>query len=156
MSQIATLEPNNVTTEPKRGKRDRISPRVKRAIRALLTGEATTQKEAAKLVDLSESHLSTQLNKPNVKAFYERATLETIGRARMRATSKLLSLVDASSEHVAADVAKHVLAINGIKPQAEAQIVNNINQIAGYVVDLGGLIPAAPVVDVTPNEPSND
>ena len=60
--------------------------------------------------------------------------------------------MDAGSEHVALDASKHMLGINGIKPDNGPSIITNITQVAGYVVDLGPLGPetSGPIVDVTP------
>lgn len=54
----------------------------------------------------------------------------------MRATARVLELLDASSDHVSFEASKHVLAIAGIKPTADAQVSINIDIKAGYVIDL--------------------
>ena len=60
-------------------------------------------------------------------------------------------MIDAGSEHVSADVSKHMLAIAGIKPAAEATALVNINIKAGYVIDLSD-DPPMKTIDVTPSE----
>jgi hypothetical protein len=75
---------------------------------------------------------------------------EIIANGTMRASAKLVELIDAESEHVAADISKHVLAIAGIKPAADSTTLVNINFRAGYVIDLSDDPPKA--IDVTPNE----
>jgi hypothetical protein len=54
----------------------------------------------------------------------------------LRASKRVMELVDAESEHVSLDASKHVLAIEGIKPRADAQVSVNIDIKAGYVIDL--------------------
>jgi hypothetical protein len=128
-----------------------VSRRVAEAIRLLLTGECKTQKAAAERVGMNETYLSEALRKPNVRVFIERRIRETIANGTMRASAKLVELIDASSEHVAADVSKHMLAIAGIKPAADSTTLVNINFRAGYVIDLSDDPPKA--IDVTPTPP---
>jgi hypothetical protein len=68
--------------------------------------------------------------------FIERCARETIAAGTMRASARLVELLDASSEHVSLDASKHMLAIAGIKPTADAQVSVNIDIKAGYVIDL--------------------
>jgi hypothetical protein len=56
----------------------------------------------------------------------------------MRASARLLELVDASSEHVSLDASKHVLAIEGIRPPDQGQVSVNVGVSVGYVIDLSG------------------
>ena len=56
----------------------------------------------------------------------------------MRAVANVVKLMNAQSEHVAADTNFKVLAINGIKPSTDAQISINVDIKAGYVIDLTG------------------
>jgi hypothetical protein len=136
MSELALAKPQHVQNTPKPAKRERISPRFKRAIDALVTGEAKTQIEAARIAQISREHFSRHLSKPHIQAFYERRTREIIRGAQMRAAAKVSQLIEAQSEHVASDTAFKVLAINGIKP-ADSQAVVNVNVSPGYVIDLG-------------------
>jgi hypothetical protein len=68
--------------------------------------------------------------------FIARKMRETIAIGGLRASARLVELIDAGSEHVSADVSKHTLAIAGIKPRADAQVSVNIDIKAGYVIDL--------------------
>jgi hypothetical protein len=136
MSDIATLEPTPAQSAPVPAKRERIPPRVKRAIEALVTGEVKLQKEAAKLVGLSDTYLCGALKKPAAEAFYARRSREIIRGATMRASARAVQLLDAASEHVSADMTKHLLAINGIKPAESSQVSVNVAISPGYVIDL--------------------
>lgn len=104
----------------------------------LVRGECTTYKAAADRIGMCYTHFCEQLRKPHVRVFYERLVRESIAAGTMRAAARLNSLVDASSEHVSFDAAKHVLGIAGIKPAADAQLTVNIEQKAGYVIVLDG------------------
>jgi hypothetical protein len=68
--------------------------------------------------------------------FIERRARETIAAGTMRASARLVELLDAASEHVSLDASKHMLGIAGIKPQQDAQVSVNIDIKAGYVIDL--------------------
>lgn len=85
--------------------------------------------------------------------FIERRTRETIANGTLRASARLVELLDASSEHVSLDASKHLLAIEGIKPAAAPTTNVNLNVTCGYVIDLSD-DPPAKVVDVTPLKPS--
>jgi hypothetical protein len=138
-----------IPTEPKPARERRVSKRIAEVVRLLLTGECRTQKAAAERVGMNETYLSEALRKPHVRVFIERRTRETIANGTLRASARLVELVDADSEHVSADVSKHMLAIAGIKPTAEPTSLVNINIRAGYVIDLSD-DPPQKLVDVTP------
>jgi hypothetical protein len=57
--------------------------------------------------------------------FVERAARETIGNGTMRASARLLELLDASSKHVSLDASKH---IGGAKAFPRRGIVKSANQ----------------------------
>lgn len=112
------------------------SPRLRKIIALLLTGECTTQKAAADRVGMNHGHLSRELNRPQVQAYIARETRKTIGAAQMPAAATLIRLLDANSEHVAAQVADRLLAINGIKPDDTSRVAVSVDIRAGYVIDL--------------------
>lgn len=85
---------------------------------------------------MNYTHLCEALKKPHVRVFIERCVRETIASGTMRAGARLIELVDAGSEHVSLDASKHMLAIAGIKPAADAQVSVNIDLKAGFVIDL--------------------
>jgi hypothetical protein len=140
------------TTVPKPVKERRVSKRIAEAVRLLLTGECRTQKAAAERVGMNETYLSEALRKPNVRMFIERRTRETIANGSLRASARLVELLDASSEHVAFDASKHLLAIEGIKPATEPTTSVNLNVTCGYVIDLSP--EPGEIIDVTTNHPS--
>jgi hypothetical protein len=140
-------------TDPKPVRERRVSKRIAEVVRLLLTGEVKTQKAAAERVGMNAGYLSEALKKPHVRVFIERRTRETIANGTLRASARLVELLDAASEHVSLDASKHVLAIEGIKPTAEPTTHVNINIRAGYVIDLSD-DPPPRVVDVTPPKPA--
>jgi hypothetical protein len=132
---LATTE-----TEQEPVREPRISKRMRQVLTALAT-KGMTQREAAKQVGMSETYLSAALRKPAIQVFIARKMRETIAIGGLRASFRLVELIDAGSEHVSADVSKHALAIAGIKPAADAQVSVNIDIKAGYVIDLTDTAP---------------
>lgn len=147
-------------TDPKPVRERRVSKRIAEVVRLLLTGEVKTQKAAAERVGMNAAYLSEVLRKPHVRMFMERRTRETIANGTMRASARLVELLDAGSEHVSLDASKHMLALNGHQPPSGPAANVNISVMqAGYVLDLRTdeeIAAQARVVDVTPNERSDD
>jgi hypothetical protein len=141
-------------TDPKPIREGRVSKRLAEVVRLLLTGECKTQKAAAERVGMNETYLSEALRKPHVRVFVERRTRETISNGTLRASARLVELLDASSEHVSLDASKHMLALNGHQPPSGPTTLVNINVKAGWVIDLGPDPPKP--IDVTPNKPEDE
>ena len=116
-------------------KEKRISKRMQQALSHLAT-KGVNQREAAKLAGISEYHLSRDLKKPQIQAFIARKSRETIALGVLRASNRVIELVDAASEHVSLDASKHVLAIEGIRPPDQGQVNVNVGVSVGYVVKL--------------------
>jgi hypothetical protein len=114
----------------------RVPKRIAEVVRLLLTGECRTQKAAAERVGMNETYLSEALRKPHIRMFIERRTRETIANGTLRASARLVELIDAGSEHVSADVSKHVLAIGGIKPATAPSANLNLNVSCGWIIDI--------------------
>lgn len=95
---------------------------VRRAIAAMISGEATTQRQAAEIAGIHENTFSAALRKPHVKAHLENEVRHRLGSVGLVAALNSIEHLarSAESEYVRADVGKHVLAINGIKPRPEA------------------------------------
>lgn len=145
MNAIAPIQD---TAEPIPVKDARISKRMRQVLTALAT-KGMTQREAAKQAGMSETYLSAALRKPKIQVFIARKMRETIAIGGLRASARLVELIDAGSEHVSADVSKHTLAIAGIKPTADAQVSVNIDIKAGYVIDLTDAPKRPSVIDMT-------
>jgi hypothetical protein len=138
MPATALARQPDAATVPQPAKRERIPPKIAKAVRMLLSGECKTQKAAAERVGMNASYLCDVLTRPKIQAFIARETRRNITQGTMRASARLVELVDASSEHVSLDAAKHVLAIEGIKPPEQGQVSVNVGVSVGYVIDLSG------------------
>lgn len=133
MSEQAVVErPEDAPIE----KKARISKRLREVIHLLASGECKTIKAAAARTNMHPNYLYGAIKKPEVRVFMERETRQTVALGMMRAGNRLVELVDAGSEHVSLDASKHMLAIAGIKPAADAQVSVNIDLKAGFVIDL--------------------
>lgn len=141
MSALATIEHQSAPTSAKPDKPPRISKNIRQVVDLLVTGACATQKAASDRIGLHPDYVCRELKKPQVRAFIERRSRESIAAGVMRASARLNGLIDAASEHVSLDATKHVLAIAGIKPAADAQVSVNIDIKAGYVIDLSEPIP---------------
>jgi hypothetical protein len=161
MTDNDKLKQELTTIDAKPAREPRVSKRIAEVVRLLLTGECKTQKAAAERVGMHASYLSEALRKPHIRMFIERRTRETIANGTLRASARLVDLIDAGSEHVSADVSKHILAIAGIKPAPAATTLVNVNIKAGWIIDLSepsdlNADPPAKVIDVTPTSAGPD
>jgi hypothetical protein len=128
-------------------KNQRIPKNIVRACELLASGECKTVTAAAQRVGVTREWLSRLLQRSHVQVFIERKSRENLHRGMLRASNRVLELVDAESEHVSLDASKHVLAIAGIKPTADAQVSVNIDIKAGYVIDLTGAGPPMKTIE---------
>lgn len=151
MPAIATAEHATDIAAPQPAKRIRISKRMQQALGHLAT-KGVTQREAAKRAGISEFHLSKELRKPQIQAFVARKMRETMALGTIRATSRWLELIDANSEHVAAQVCSRHLVSEGLLKSDQASIAVNVDIRAGYVIKLNGQAPAqhdVKTIDIT-------
>jgi len=128
------IGPPAVPVQPERKRR--VPPRVRDAINELVYGRVKTITAAAEKVGLSRERLSRALSEPHIAEFVRTRAAKIVGLASGRAAARLAELIDSGSEHVSFDASKHVLAIAGIKPAADAQVNVNLELRAGYVISL--------------------
>jgi hypothetical protein len=143
-------------TEKKRRKR-RISPKIVQAVELLAKGDVRTQKQAAERVGVSEEWLSTMLGREETRVLLEQTCRKYLRTGTVRATARLVELLDSNSSRTALEASKHVLGIGGISPPREGGVSINIgNDSPGYVVvlrhrddpDLQGDL--TPIIDLKP------
>ncbi len=136
MSELAVLPAKSDQIDAKPARQPRIPPKISQIVDWLVSGTCKNQQAACERANLDPSYVSRELRKVHVRVFMERRARETIANGTMRASARVLELLDASSDHVSFEASKHVLAIAGIKPTADAQVSVNIDIKAGYVIDL--------------------
>lgn len=78
------------------------------------------------------------LGKHHIRAYFTRRAAENIDRAQLRASARLVELIDAQSEHVAAKVSERILENTGVLKAQSGGVSVSVNTTisAGYVVDL--------------------
>jgi hypothetical protein len=142
------------TTNAKPIRERRISKRVAEVVRLIVVGECKTTKAAAERAGMNYTHVCETLKKPHVRVFIDRRVRETIANGTMRATARLIELMDSASDHVSLDAVKHELALNGHQPPSGPAANVNISVMqAGYVIDCRSdaeIAAQARVVDLTP------
>jgi hypothetical protein len=137
MPALAAIQQPSAPEAQKPAKQPRISARIRRVAELVITGECSTVKAAAERVGIHPDYAYRELKKPQVQVFIDQRARQTIAAGTMRASARLLSLIDASSEHVSLDATKHVLAIGNIRPPESGSQVNvNVGVSVGYVIDL--------------------
>ena len=131
------------------GKPKVVSEKIRKAIKLLLDGNCKTATAAAERVGLTNERLSRAFREPHVAAFIREQTRASLAAGTLRATARILELIDSKSDHVSLEASERVLAIDGIMPpenRPNIQINNNI--VPGYVICLKHVeeddVPAAP------------
>jgi hypothetical protein len=136
LGRMSLIDASNEPKSLKTAKEPRISKRLREAIRLLTTPECKTQRAAAQKLGMSETYLCEALKKPEIRMFIERSARQTVGLAVLRASHRTVELIDSDSPHVSLDASKHVLAIAGIKPSADANVSVNVGVNVGWIIDL--------------------
>lgn len=164
MGDLAPVLVDPRMLDGRNGKPKRISKKMREAVSLILTGEVATMKAAAERTGLAPTYLRRALRLPHVGAYVETRTRETLSEGKMLATSRLISLIHAKSEHVSLDASVTTLGINGIAPPERGgtnlnlQINNGISP--GYVIVLDQ--PWRPIdqersqAEAIPHDPSAD
>lgn len=137
LDQSPEVIPATDLIDKRDGKPKRVPRKVQRAITLIFTGKCRYANDAAREVGISPEHLSRMMRKAHVQVFIAQERARILSDGSMRAASRLVSLVDAASEHVSLQASTHVLAIQGISPPSDRQGVQvNVNVTPGYVVKL--------------------
>lgn len=147
------ISAGKTVTKANSKRKPRISKKIKHAIDLLLSGECKTQKAAAIRANLTPDHFSRTLNKPHVREFVAQKVRKNIADLSIRASSRLMELMESSSDQVSKDVALKVLAIEGIREPERHKTQVNVNITPGYIIDLSGK-PKQEPVDITPGDES--
>lgn len=132
------------------------SQRVKAAIRLLASGECRTITAAAARVAMSRERLSKAINAPTGQAFLAAQRRELISAGSMRAAQRLVDLIDSQSDHVSFDAAKHVLAIEGVRPDPNPAVNVNVGVSVGYIVKLKHAETEGAVIEHDPTQTARE
>jgi hypothetical protein len=136
MKAVATIE-----HEPKPAKPRKVTRRVRHAIDALISGQATTQKDAAAKAGLSREAFCRALKQHHVIEYLDQQTRVLLAQSRAPAAATLMTLLQqARSEHVRKDVAVTLLGYGGIHATGDRGPLVSVAFGAGpgYLIDLRG------------------
>lgn len=145
MSKIANTKP----TEIKRRKRA-VSAKIIHAVELLASGKARTQSEAAAMASVTPEWLSKMLGRPEIGVLLEQTCRKYLRNGTVRATARLVELLDSPSARTSLETSKHVLGIQGITPPSNGAPIVNVGLSVGYVIDLSGGEPRT-TIEVKPN-----
>jgi hypothetical protein len=131
----------------------RISAKVRAAIDALVTGDATTVTGAAEKAGLSREHLSRELSRPHIAEHLRQRVMRNLAVASARAGAVKTMLLDSPNELVRDRASSFVLGLAGIKPDTVQPVqpgrspgvcITIVNQSAEpkIIIDHAELIPA--------------
>ena len=115
-----------------------IPRKIKDAIEAMQSGKARNLTQAAKCAGISRVHVSRTLSRrPDIVTWADNRARRMLALGVSVAVPKILSLVHSSSQRVAFEASRHVLAVAGIQPPSDSPSVSvSVELKAGYVIDL--------------------
>jgi hypothetical protein len=129
----------------------RISKKVRRAIDALVTGDAKQIKEAAEKVGLARESLSRALSTPHVAEHLRQKVLRHLAMQAARAGAVKGELLESDNEMVRDRASTFILGLADIAPTSAPALSVNLEIKAGYVIDLSD-DPRPPALRVIPHE----
>jgi hypothetical protein len=114
----------------------RISPKVRAAIDAMVSGECKNITEAGAKVGLARESLSRALSVPHIAEHLRQKVLRHLAIHAARAGATKVELLDSSNEMARDRASTFVLGLAGIQPATSPSVNVNIEVKAGYVIDL--------------------
>jgi hypothetical protein len=114
----------------------RISPKVRAAIDAMVSGECKNITEAAAKVGLARESLSRALSTPHIAEYLRQKVMRHLAIHAARAGAVKVDLLDSSNEMARDRASTFVLGLAGIQPATSPSVNVNIELKAGYVIDL--------------------
>ncbi|MCV0387406.1 MAG: hypothetical protein K5821_13435 [Nitrobacter sp.] len=114
------------------------------------------------MASVTPEWLSKMLKRPEVRRLVDEIVHQSLSSGKVRATARLIELLESSSQKVSLEASKHVLAIGGVAPPREGPTLNFNG--SGYTIDLrsnpdqpGQVLhnegsPGAVIIDVTPGD----
>ena len=138
---LAVLDQPAPTTDI--GPPKRISPKVRTAIDAMVSGECKNITEADAKVGFARESLSRALSTPHVAEHLRQKVLRHLAIHAARAGATKVELLDSSNEMARDRASTFVLGLAGIQPATTPSVNLNIEVKAGYVIDLSDDPPPA-------------
>jgi hypothetical protein len=132
------------------GPQKRISAKVRRAIDAMVSGKCKRICDAAEHVGLARESLSRALSTPHVAEHLRQKVLRALAIQAARAGYVKGELLDSENEIARDRASSFILGLAGIQPATSPSLNINLEEKAGYVIDLTDDRKRPPMVDVTP------
>jgi hypothetical protein len=133
IDRIATE--TNLTAAPT-GRRKRIPRRIAEVVNLLVTGECKTIKAAAARAGMHPNYVSAALKKPSIRVFCAERVRQSLSAGSMRASARMLELLDNPSAKISFEASRFVLGVDGVRPVEGPSIAVNLTAAVGYVIDL--------------------
>ena len=114
----------------------RISPKVRAAIDAMVTGECKNITDAGAKVGLARESLSRALSTPHIAEHLRQKVLRHLAIHAARAGATKVDLLDSSNEMARDRASTFVLGLAGIAPATNPSISLNLEIKAGYIIDI--------------------
>jgi hypothetical protein len=133
----------------------RISPKVRAAIDAMVSGDCKKVCDAAAKVGLARESLSRALSYPHVAEYLRQKVLRHLAIHAARAGATKVDLLDSSNEMARDRASTFVLGLAGIAPATNPSISLNLEIKAGYIIDVspepGEVVDRLPAVRTIPH-----
>jgi hypothetical protein len=114
----------------------RVSPKVRAAIDAMVSGECKNITEAGAKVGLARESLSRALSTPHIAEHLRQKVLRHLAIHAARAGATKVDLLDSSNEMARDRASTFVLGLAGIAPATNPSISLNLEIKAGYIIDI--------------------
>jgi hypothetical protein len=114
----------------------RISPKVRAAIDAMVSGECKNITEAGAKVGLARESLSRALSTPHIAEHLRQKVMRHLAIHAARAGATKVELLDSSNEMARDRASTFVLGLAGIQPATNPSVSVNLNVQAGYIIDV--------------------
>ena len=115
---------NEIATSPiaeKKHRKRRVSPKVLQAIELIASGQAPTQIAAATQVGITPEWLSKMLKRPEIGVLLDEICRRYLRAGKVRATSRLIELLESNSSRTSLEASRLVLGIGGIAPLVKVE-----------------------------------
>ena len=103
------------------------------------------------MASVTPEWLSKMLGRPEIGVLLEQTCRKYLRNGTVRATARLVELLDSPSARTSLEASKHVLGIQGIAPPMSGGPVINVGLSVGYVIDLTPQPHRGQALDITPN-----
>ena len=134
------------STDERKSRKPRAPSRKQRQLVDFLA-KGGTQKLAAETIGFSEEHVSRLMKKTQFRRLLHERASENLARGQVRASARVIELLDCESSHACLNAAELVLKANGLLPSdaPSTSLHLNLAIAPGYVVDLSGSV--APAIE---------